>query len=310
MKFLIIDSHKGSLKEPQNLHWLNAKQIKDFLVELGHEVDLVWSYPTVNEEIKSGYDRIIFNHASHYSYVDYAWLQASPDAKLFYITNELLLGEPRALWMDIKNGRPYEVIANHPANVSKVVKKYVSQWHLVNLNSLIICDKSIDCDDKNNQCIYYGSYRSGRVSSFQKLLRNDVVISTHAKNREKFKTIGINGPFIDRLNWTKHDLAKYSYSLYIEDDVTHTNYNYLANRFYEAINNNVIPLFDAECEQTLQKSRYNFPTELIINSAEEIKQKITNNLIDFPKLEYLQQWRNTALEEKKQALQQITALIS
>jgi hypothetical protein len=94
MKFLIIDSHKGSLKEPQNLHWLNAKKIKDFLNQEGHEVDLIWSYPTVNDQIKSGYDRIIFNHASHYSYVDYAWLKASPEAKLFHITNEYNLGEP------------------------------------------------------------------------------------------------------------------------------------------------------------------------------------------------------------------------
>ena len=155
MKFLIIDSHKGSLKEPQNLHWLNAKQIKEELISLGHEVDLVWSYPTVNENIKSGYDRIIFNHASHYSYVDYAWLQASPDAKLFHITNEYNLGEPRALWMGVKEGRRYEVIANHQPKVSKIVQKYVNDWHFVNLNTLIF--NPILPNKQKNGCVYYGS---------------------------------------------------------------------------------------------------------------------------------------------------------
>jgi hypothetical protein len=310
MKFLIIDSHKGSLKEPQNLHWLNAKQIKDHLITLGHEVDLIWSYPSVNEEIKSGYDRIIFNHASHYSYVDYKWLEESPNAELFHITNELMLGEPRALWMGIKNGRKYKVIANHPANVSKIVKKYVDKWHFVNLNALIVEEQSSADIMKNNRCIYYGSYRPGRTTSFQKFLQNGVTISTHKKNREKFEKIGVNGPFIDRLNWSKNDLAQYSYSLYIEDDVTHTNYNHLANRFYEALNNNVIPLFDSACADTLAKSNYNFPAELIIDSSDDIKQKINGDLEFLKKNDLLIEWRKKALEEKGKCLKQITTLIS
>jgi hypothetical protein len=309
MKFLIIDSHKGSLKEPQNLHWLNAKKIKDFLNQEGHEVDLIWSYPTVNDQIKSGYDRIIFNHASHYSYVDYAWLKASPEAKLFFITNELLLGEPRALWMAVKDGSRYEVISNHPSNVSKVVKKYTTAWNLVNLNALITDDEPSLEKEQNNQCIYYGSYRPGRISSFQNFLQKGVIISTHQKNREKFKKIGVNGPFIDRLNWAKQDLAQYSYSIYIEDDVTHLNYNYLANRFYEALNNNVIPLFDAACGETLIKSNYHFPSELIVSSSEEMAEKISLGFKSLPKKELLNQWRAKALQEKQEALNSIIELI-
>lgn len=309
MKFLIIDSHKGSLKEPQNLHWLNAKKIKDFLIQSGHEADLIWSYPTVNDNIKSGYDRIIFNHASHYSYVDYAWLQASPEAELFFITNELLLGEPRALWMAVKDGKRYKVISNHPSNVSKVVKKYTTAWNSVNLNALIVDDEPSLEIKQNNQCIYYGSYRPGRVSSFQKFLQEGVVISTHQKNREKFRKIGVNGPFIDRLNWIKQDLAKYSYSIYIEDDVTHSNYNYLANRFYEALNHNVIPLFDASCGETLIKSNYQFPSELIVSSSEEMAEKIHLGFKTLPKKELLNQWRLKALQEKQEALNSIIELV-
>jgi hypothetical protein len=306
MKFLIIDSHKGSLKEPQNLHWLNAKQIKDFLIELGHEVDLVWSYPTVNEEIKSGYDRIIFNHASHYSYVDYAWLQASPDAKLFHITNEYNLGEPRALWMALKNGRRYEVIANHSPDISKIVQKYVDSWHFTNLNALIF--NPILPNKQKKDCVYYGSFRKDRETSFRKYLKGNVVISTHQKNRDKFQSIGVNGPFIDRINWSKDGLMDYKTSLYIEDEITHENYNCLANRFYECLNYNVLPLFDASCKNTISLSGYDVPDYFIINNESSVKELTENTPVSYQC--YLQRWKEKAAREKRNILTNISSIVS
>lgn len=306
MKFLIIDSHKGSLKEPQNLHWLNAKQIKDFLVELGHEVDLVWSYPIVNEEIKSGYDRIIFNHASHYSYVDYAWLQASPDAKLFHITNEYNLGEPRALWMALKNGRRYEVIANHSPDISKIVQKYVDSWHFTNLNALIF--NPILPNKQKKDCVYYGSFRKDRETSFRKYLKGNVVISTHQKNRDKFQNIGVNGPFIDRINWSKDGLMDYKTSLYIEDEITHENYNCLANRFYECLNYNVLPLFDASCKNTISLSGYDVPDYFIIDNESSVKELTENTPVSYQC--YLQRWKEKAAREKRNILTNISSIVS
>ena len=306
MKFLIIDSHKGSLKEPQNLHWLNAKQIKDFLVELGHEVDLVWSYPTVNEEIKSGYDRIIFNHASHYSYVDYAWLQASPDAKLFHVTNEYNLGEPRALWMALKNGRRYEVIANHSPDISKIVQKYVDSWHFTNLNALIF--NPILPNKQKKDCVYYGSFRKDRETSFRKYLKGNVVISTHQKNRDKFQSIGVNGPFIDRINWSKDGLMDYKTSLYIEDEITHENYNCLANRFYECLNYNVLPLFDASCKNTISLSGYDVPNYFIIDNESSVKELTENTPVSYQC--YLQRWKEKAAREKRKVLTNISSIVS
>ena len=306
MKFLIIDSHKGSLKEPQNLHWLNAKQIKDFLVELGHEVDLVWSYPTVNEEIKSGYDRIIFNHASHYSYVDYAWLQASPDAKLFHITNEYNLGEPRALWMALKNGRRYEVIANHSPDISKIVQKYVDSWHFTNLNALIF--NPILPNKQKKDCVYYGSFRKDRETSFRKYLKGNVVISTHQKNRDKFQSIGVNGPFIDRINWSKDGLMDYKTSLYIEDEITHENYNCLANRFYECLNYNVLPLFDAACKNTIALSGYDVADYFIVDDESSVTALTEDPPVSYQ--DYLQRWKEKASKEKQNILTSIVSIVS
>ena len=306
MKFLIIDSHKGSLKEPQNLHWLNAKQIKDFLIQQGHEADLVWSYPTVNDEIKSGYDRIIFNHASHYSYVDYAWLQASPDAKLFHITNEYNLGEPRALWMAVKAGRRYEVIANHSPDISKIVQKYVNNWHFTNLNALIF--NPVLPNKQKKGCVYYGSFRKDREPSFRKYLKGNVIVSTHQKNREKFQAIGVSGPFVDRINWSKDALMDYKTSLYIEDEITHNNYNCLANRFYECLNYNVLPLFDAACKNTIALSGYDVADYFIVDDESSVTALTEDPPVSYQ--DYLQRWKEKASKEKQNILTSIVSIVS
>jgi hypothetical protein len=306
MKFLIIDSHKGSLKEPQNLHWLNAKKIKDFLNQEGHEVDLVWSYPTVNDQIKSGYDRIIFNHASHYSYVDYAWLKASPEAKLFHITNEYNLGEPRALWMAVKEGRRYEVIANHSPNISKIVEKYVNKWHFTNLNSLIFDPKETNAEKSG--CIYYGSFRKDREPSFRNFLKGRVTVSTHQKNREKFNSIGVNGPFIDRINWSKEGLSNFQTSLYIEDEVNHNNYNCLANRFYEALNYDVLTLFDYSCKNTIALSGYDVPDYCVVSSEEELVEKTQYSSLEIRDYCF-RSWKEKAKEESKNTLTSILSVV-
>lgn len=305
MKYLIIDSHKGSLKEPQNLHWLNAKQIKDYLVSIGHEVDLIWSYPTVNENIKKGYNRVIFNHASHYSYVDYAWLQASPNAQLFYITNEYNLGEPRALWMALKEGRKYQVISNHEAKISKIVQKYVSEWHSINLNALIF--NPVETTGEKNGCVYYGSFRKDRAPSFKKYLNGYVTISTHQKNREKFGAIGVNGPFLDRINWSKGGLAPFKFSLYIEDEINHQNYNHLANRFYESLNYSVLPVFDADCKNTVKLSGYDVPDYCFVSNEQDLINFENNFPAVIENLIYL--WSLKAKDEKKNVLTKIADIV-
>ena len=254
MKVLVIDSHKSVSNKPcQNLHWLNARKIADHL-----NGDLIWSYKGVNDSIEGGYDKIIFVHASHYAYTDYAWLEASPDADLYYITNEYNLGEPRTLWMAAKAGRKYTVIANHPSKPSKVVMKYVSDWKICNLNSLCYEGQRIDMfSEKQNKAVYYGSFRKKRGDYFIKYLSSPhLITSTHSKNHEKFAGLGLSPNFVKRINWDSEGLSSFRFSLYIEDTTTHEHYNYLANRFYEALIWDCVPLFDQSCANTLEKSLY------------------------------------------------------
>lgn len=315
LRILIIDSHKGGLTPPQNLHWLNALRIKDHLTLNGHMVDFIWSYKSVNYTIKEDYDLVIFNHASQYSFVDYEWLRRSPRAKLFYITNEYNLGEPRILWMAVKEGRRYSVIANHSAKISKVVTKYTDSWNVVNINALIADNSSLAQDlSSKSGCIYYGSFRKGRIPSFVKYFNcEEIIVSTHKKNRQKFIDVGVSPQFIDRVNW-KVGLKPYQSSLYIEDEVTHTNYNFPANRFYEAINDYVIPFFDDTCLNTLNLSVYKdiiMHDLFVVHNLEDLKYKINTiePTLDSEYYQILEKCRSMAMSEKSSVLDSITNLI-
>lgn len=314
MKFLIIDSHKGNQSTPQNLHWLNADKIRNHLISKGHEVNLIWSYPSVNDNVVGGYDAIIFNHASRYSYISDEWLIKNPNAKLFYTLNDYNLGEPVMLWAWVKkHGIKYDVIANHQADASKVVTKYVDNWNVVNMNSLITED-SVQLNEHNffsydkAKCIYYGTFRRDRTKYFQKYLTGEIIISTHAKNRSNFESIGVYGPFCSRIDWNSGELANYKTLLYIEDETTHVDYSYLANRFYEAINYDVFPLFDTNCKNTIRLSGYDIPGYAIVDNSTEVMYT-TDNLPE-THINYLSSWRAMAIQERNSTLDSITKLVT
>jgi hypothetical protein len=266
MNILIIDSHKSSHSGfQQATHWTNAKIISDYIGS-----DFIWSYPSVNDDIRSGYDAIVFVHASHYAYTDYKWLENSPDAKLFYVVNEYNLGEPRTLWMAAKEGRKYTVIANHSPAASKIVMKYVEQWHNVNINALVYNPVPVvDVLFPRQGTVYFGSYRKNRKKYFEKYF-DSIVVSTHQKNHKKFRSLGVSPIFVPRINWKNGGLFAFENSLYIEDEATHTNYNYLSNRFYEALNYNCVSLFDRSCQNTINQCGYEIGNDLIIDSPDDI----------------------------------------
>ena len=117
------------------------------------------------------------------------------------------------------------------------------------------------------------------------------------------KNFGAKPEFITRINWKKDGLLNYKFSLYIEDEKTHTYYNFLANRFYESINYGVTPLFDASCQGTIDKSGYDIGPEYVINSPEELSEKIKNP----PKFKI--EWLHQAMQEKEDVLNQIESII-
>jgi hypothetical protein len=301
-KVLVIDSHKSSNNgEQQNLHWRNAKCLADAMGG-----DLIWSYPGVNDKITGGYEKIVFVHASPYAYTDYAWLEASPDAELFYVTNEYNLGEPRTAWMAAKKaGRHYTVIANHDASISKVVKKYVKSWEILNIIALYFNGEPEPQDFTASGCVYYGSFRAGRAKYFAHYLHSPVVLSTHATKVEKFRELGADCPVIPRLSWggAGSSLECFKATLYIEDEITHTHYNHLANRFYEALNYSCPTLVDASCMGTFRTAGYRVPAEMMVKDCRDIQDRLGMTLT-IPA-----EWYEQAARDKRHALGAIMDVI-
>jgi hypothetical protein len=221
--------------------------------------------------------------------------------------NDWNLGEPRILWSAVKDSnRTYSVITNVDEKSSKIVTKYTDKWHHVNLNSLIF--KPVNTEDcQKEDGVYYGSYRKGREKYFKKYF-DTVLVSTHVKNRDKFLALDVNPNFIGRIDWKKEGLAPYKASLYIEDEITHLRYHFLANRFYEALNYGVVPIFDKSCSNTLKLSGYDISEDYIVDSAEEFAQKV-NNLPENYK-EDLESWKIKAAQEKEDTLKEITNILT
>ena len=112
------------------------------------------------------------------------------------------------------------------------------------------------------------------------------------------------------LSWEKQreTLNLFKYSLYIEDEHTHNNYNYLANRFYECLMCNVVHFFDINCKNTIEKSGIEFDDYFYVSNLEELKDKIKND--DFEKsLKFQKKWNITAEKERESVINAIKEVL-
>ena len=310
MNILVIDSHKSSdASDQQNLHWYNGKIISEHL-----NAGYIWSYPKINDSIQTNLDIIIFNHASNYSLESEAWLSLNPNAKLFYVCNDYNLGEPITLWKYAKqNELKYDVIVNHYNTKSKITKKYINNWNVVNLNSLIFNPKTYVPKNpffEGEMCksgfIYYGTFRKDRIDSFKKYFKGEVVLSTHSTNFKEFKALGCKFNRRDRIDWNDSSgLFEFKYSLCIEDTTTYTNYSHLPNRFYEALNYDVIPVFDIRSKNNVKLSGYNIPDYLFVDSYEEL---ISLKSVEFD-YTLMEEWKQQARLEKEKTLEDIRNIV-
>jgi len=221
------------------------------------------------------------------------------------VTNEYNLGEPIPLWSVVKkSGRKYTVIANHGSEGSKVILKYTKEWLQVDLNALCYGkEKKISSFFPPKGCVYYGSFRKDRIDYFKKYLSHaSMTLSTHSKNVDKFKNINPDiSNVVPRISWSGKGLSFFKSSLYIEDVTTHDNYNHLANRFYEALNYDIIPLFDVSCSNTLKLSGLTNYEDFVIESPDDIKDKQT--------LKVAPEWHDYAMNSREKCLQEFKNII-
>jgi len=298
MKILFINTefYCKNIMLGNTVHVKNMFIIVDFLKNKGIQVDVLFSNSS-NVELKK-YDMIIFVNSS-------LWFQANNFEKLLeynskaiygWITNDYFL-KPNTLYKKLLNF----VISNY--DYTKINNNLN-----VNLNTLI-CKPRNKLTEKTYDIVYYGACRKGREKYFEKYFNPNLYVSTSSKAFKKFQALNLDtkATYMNKIIWAKEQetLNLFKFSLYLEDIFTHTHFNYMANRFYEAIMCNVVTLFDVSCLNTVNCSlNYYIPENHIINSVEEINQKILSyKTID--NIKYFEYNEKTMLNEKTETLDKI-----
>jgi hypothetical protein len=327
MNILIIDSTAHGFNDKNSsLHVRNSFILKDYL-----GADLIPSDPSYLNDIRhKTYDKILYVYASGHIEISYFrdFLLENHESNsngvdYFYVCNDYNVGEPVLAWLlSYKYGINYSVIANHTADGNKKLKTDTQQeriinWDMVNINCLIYNPvpqrhKSISAFfqtvDNRSDIIYFGAFRKGRLKYFNKYFHKDFPVSTSRKNIKLYQKNGIFPLWHPLINWNDslNTLHNYKSSLYIEDEATHKDYSCLGNRYYEALSYDIPTFFDSSCMNTIEKSGYDIDDFFIVDSIEELNDKLKQ--LDSIKIDLTDQ-KEMARKEKEDTLKRIKEII-
>lgn len=203
-------------------------------------------------------------------------------------------------------GRKFEIICTF--DEYKIKNKMMTKQNAININAML--NKAPNAPTKKKyDCIYYGRWRPDRLKYFMQYLDSSIHLSTAKKNLKMFHHNGCNPVKVGTLSWTPRveTLNLFRASLYIEDEFSHKNYTCLGNRFYEALWCNVVPLFDASCSRTLEKSGYKGYEWHLVSNTSDIKEKIKQ--IKGGHCGSLSEWQAMAIKEKSDVMAGIKKII-
>tara|TARA_R100001244_G_scaffold59641_1_gene50101 strand:+ start:1664 stop:2614 length:951 start_codon:yes stop_codon:yes gene_type:complete len=269
-KILIVETGRLS-KNSTIAHVRNSFMLRDILsgsfdVEL---VDLLTEFKDINQ-----YDIILFSYAGmgcNFANIDRV-INAQKSCRIGWITNEFEL-----FANDYVKQKMDFIITNFEEHGIKKAHNY-DDFLMVNLNTLIF-DGVNEVSEKKYGCCYFGTYRKYREVYFQRYFKEDFILSTSKKNFKKFIDLDLDCKVTDKFNVIGgcETLNLFKSTLYIEDTKTHQCFNYMANRFYEALQCNTALFFDKSCINTINKDSYFIDDYFIIDSYHELMQK-TNDL--------------------------------
>lgn len=258
MKILLVETSPIGANNV-TVHARNAVLINDYFQKRGLDSKLVWKPDQIT--VGDQFDVILFFSASFYfpheKFTEL--LDSQTKCKVGWLTNDYEL-----FMNDFLKGRTDFLIGAFDEKLIKKAHTHNSYLQ-VKLNSLITCDTPTELPKTRDIC-YYGTFRKYRVPYFKKWLRGDMVLSTSKKNWDKYGQIHCDCWATTQFNWVRGEeqLARFRASLYIEDTKSHIYYCSFANRFFEALNCNVLPVFDPSCLGTLrQEYKYFVPDALV-----------------------------------------------
>jgi len=286
-------------------HLRNSILLEDIL-----DADLLCIENEYAQALKKSYDVLILPYASFYApFKLIAKLcENNPDARKIIISNEYNMCQTIGSFKP-----PYEVIANYEK--CQIKKEHVNAFHFLNLNLLLTRPPNV-LSNKKYDCLYYSTFRPNRKEYMKKYLREDIWLSTSSKNFKKFLNEGCTSKLTKKLDWQKRKetLNLFRYSLYLEDDFTHTTFNNLANRWYEAGFCNCVVFFDANCKNTILKSEIgDYWSEIefyLVNSYKELQNKIKICNENFAHhLETQKSWRKNEMNLREEMIDNLYEII-
>ena len=334
MNILIIESCEAKIernfKQTSIVHVRNSMILRDYF-----DCDIISVENEIASVIDKKYDVIICMYASGYmmynKYLEI--LIRNKNAKVFWMVNEYSVPDNILLrkWVQ-KCGIGYDMICNLARESYKQshlnltirdrkLNDWIINWHTINLNCLIFDNsfvRKVKKDlfrQKKEDCVYYSTYRPDRIKDMLDYNGADCGISTSKKNILNFKKDGIFARYGRKLSWTKgrETLYNYRYSIYFEDTHTHTNYNHMANRFYECLMLDVLLFYDFRCLSTIEQSKYHVDNFLVVKNGAELTEKIdilnTNEAMYNELLNSQRSNIPVVLQEKQSVLERIKEIL-
>lgn len=333
MKTLIIEScEKREIKSNYTMvHVKNAVILKEYL-----DCDLISHAEHIPSVVNNSYDAIICVYASPYmkynAYLEI--LDNNPEAKVFWLMNDHDVEDNILLrkWT-VKYGKQYDMICNNPRSGyrpwilrkkvnEKTLNDWINNWFTVNLNTLIFDENTYKQTKKHefrDEILYYGTFRKNRITDMMDYNHVSYRLSSNRRNHLKYQAAGIQAKFIEKLVWdgSKCDLFEpvglrlkdFMLSIYFEDEHTHENYAFMANRFYECLMHNTLQVYDYRCQKTIDLSGYNIHPKQIVKNGDELLElyselKANKNL--YLELIKVQQSNvELVLKEKQEVLEKI-----
>lgn len=277
MKIAIVDARKGERDATKSIT-VSYRNMIILAQELGAKL---YVNPTQFDGAPHDYDAIICGFGSMATECDKQldFLKRNKNARLYWLVGEYEQSTFAPLFYACRDdGRRVHIIRNFEHSMKCT---YAEKQSFVEFNSLIYRRPNKPAEKKYD-AIYWGRWRPGREKYFREYLRDGIHLSTSAKNMKQFLRAGCNPTLINSMAWTpfRESLNSFRYSIYVEDEFTHTHYNGLANRFFEALFCNVVQFFDGSCRETVQKSGVPFEEDWYVDGIEDLRSKIAESKYD------------------------------
>lgn len=303
LKVLIVEtgrvSDNSTVAHIRNAIELNKRlnECPDIYCEL---VDLTEDFQTIKQ-----YDIILFSYAGMGCKFDNIErvIEVQESCRVGWITNEFEL-----FANDFVKKRMDFMITNFEEHGIKKAHTY-KDLLMVNLNTLIFKGVNPVTEKKYDTC-YFGTYRKYREGYFQKYFKEGMILSTTKKNFKRFVDLDLSCKVTDKFHTVSGEetLNLFKSTLYIEDTKTHDCFNFMANRFYEALQCNTALFFDKSCVNTIQKDKYLIDDYFLVDSYEDLIEK-TNNLDKVKLQEYTYTNSRIAMEEKEVVIKSIVSFL-